>query len=307
MKRGRRNRIVPLVVCEEHHEAFYVWHHAIRHGWIPAGKNALLHFDEHADTALPRLGRRPPDSADLAELAAWVYRELRIDDFIVPALHQGVFDRFEWFRQRHAAGAIRRAQVFTATVRGEGRSFLYGQWLPHIRRQPPADARLARYRAGTIDEAPRRRSNVVLDFDLDYFLCQPRPVFVDRRIYLSPEEYARLTGNRYHFLFTAPGAHVGAGIEDGRPYLEFGAAEPAAEEGPGDPAAALRRVDEVIAFLAAQTWQPRLIVTARSRHSGYTPAAHWQVLEDALVAGLQRLYPVERKSIDELLPTEVRP
>ena len=297
MKRAAQATPVPLVVCEEHHEAFYVWNDAIRRGWLPPGGNTLLHFDEHADMALPRLTRPVPDGPDRAALAAWVYGELRIDDFIVPAFHRGIFDRLEWFRRRHV-GLVKRARVFTGSVRGEGRELLYGQWLARTRRHAPPDVRLAHYRAAGVDEPARRRRNVVLDFDLDYFLCHPRPVFADRRIYLSAAEFARVTGNRYHFLFTAPGARVRAGREGGRRFLEFGGG-PAA--GAGETLAdGLRRVAAAGAFLARQPWRPRLIVIARSRHSGYTPAAHWRKIERALLAELRRLYPLREVTIDRL-------
>lgn len=303
MKRAAADGLVPLVVCEEHHEAYLAWALAIRRGWLPPAGNTLLHFDEHADTARPRLTRPPPDGADPAALAAWVYGELRIDDFIVPALHRGIFDRLEWFRRRHV-GLVRRARIFAGSVRGEGRELVYGQWLARTRRQAPPDARLAHYRAGDVDEPARRRRNVVLDFDLDYFSCNRRPAFVDRRVYLSEEEYARIAGNRYHFLLTAPGAHVGRGREGGRPYLEFGGAG-----GPdgGDLEAARREVARVGAFLARQPWRPRMVVIARSRHSGYTPAAHWRAIEEALLGALRARYALEERTIDELSAAEAVP
>jgi hypothetical protein len=305
MTRGTKSRAVPLVVCEEHHEAFFVWNYAVRKGWIPAEGNTLMHFDEHADTALPRLRTRAPVGADLKELAAWVYSELRIDDFIVPALHQGLFDRFEWFRGKDW-GAVRRARVFTASVNGAGTKFMYGQWGARVRRNPPADARLSLYRTGDVGEAAARRRNVVLDFDLDYFMCQSRPVFVDRRIYLTTEEFERLRGNCYHFLFTAPGAHVRLGAEGGKHFLEFG--EPQAAEGEGgDTAVALQRIEQVASFLSRQSWSPRLIVVARSRHSGYTPAEHWRMLEDSLLAKLRGIYRLEMMAIGDLQAPKAPP
>src|SRR4051794_15323325 len=92
---------VPLVLVEEHHEAFYAWYYGLNMGWFPASANTLLHVDAHADMTLPVL--RYPFSTihDLAACADFVYRELDISTFIWPAIYNGLFSRLLWLKNNH--------------------------------------------------------------------------------------------------------------------------------------------------------------------------------------------------------------
>jgi hypothetical protein len=77
-----------LVLLEEHHESFYLWHYAIKEGWLKPAGNSLLHFDEHSDLGLPPL-RTPLHAVNtLDEIAALTYNQLGIGNFIWPELFQ---------------------------------------------------------------------------------------------------------------------------------------------------------------------------------------------------------------------------
>ena len=46
---------IPVVLMEEHHEAFLVWEVARQKGWLPTEGSFLLHVDAHSDLSLPVL------------------------------------------------------------------------------------------------------------------------------------------------------------------------------------------------------------------------------------------------------------
>jgi hypothetical protein len=56
-------------------------------------------------------------------------------------------------------------------------------------------------------------------------------------------------------------------------------------------------------MLGAQMSAPALIVVARSRLSGFTPAHQWQAIERQVLAMLRTLYPCEILEGDRLWQT----
>ena len=90
---------VPLIVIEEHHEAFFVWHRAICNGWMKPAGNTLLHLDEHHDLSVPVLRTPLRALRTPEEVARFTYGELGIGSFIWPAVYTGVFEQFFWMRR----------------------------------------------------------------------------------------------------------------------------------------------------------------------------------------------------------------
>jgi hypothetical protein len=133
----RETKNVPLVVVEEHHEAFYVWHYAAQEGWLGRDGNTLLHVDEHADMFLPRLRRPLTSISSLTDLAEFTYNELNIGNFIWPAIYLGFFSRVLWLRYKHEISAGGWRTIYTCGKDTDKREFVAASSLAS---SPYADA-----------------------------------------------------------------------------------------------------------------------------------------------------------------------
>ena len=82
----------PFFKIEEHHEAFLVWHDAIKRKFLPKKGNTLLHVDQHSDLAKPVL-RTSINELKLEKeaLLSFTYDELGIGNYIFPAVFTGIF------------------------------------------------------------------------------------------------------------------------------------------------------------------------------------------------------------------------
>ena len=99
VRRPSAGRLVSeVVVMEEHNEAYDVWLRHWRAGKTPPA--ALLHFDSHADMAMPRSWKTR--AANRSVRAS----ELGIDEFIVAACHKGMIDRLIWVHSRWTFGML---------------------------------------------------------------------------------------------------------------------------------------------------------------------------------------------------------
>jgi hypothetical protein len=303
-----QGKTIPLVVVEEHHEAFYVWHYAIRKGWMAAEGNTLLHFDAHSDMALPRL-RRPLESiGDLADLAEFTYAELNIGDFIWPAAYQGLFNRLLWvrYRQRLSEGGWR-----TILVGPKNRQRTEFFTVSSLASTPYANAESVRsvdYAPMSTEESLKTDQPIVLDIDLDYFCCNEYPRLPVQELETTRTVYEEFHGNPYHFLHFAMGK-ISVVARDGKYFLIYD--DFPGREDPGSPPALADR-DEIrnkiancAEFLTSYFVVPPLIVLCRSVHSGYTPREQSAFVEETLIEHLQGLYNVDTLSIEDVLPLSV--
>ena len=88
---------LPLLLVEERHEAYALWHTGIARGEIEPGGTTLIHCSRFQNLAPPRLRHPLPNiGADLATALGYVYSQLHIDDFILPGVISGFFDRVIW-------------------------------------------------------------------------------------------------------------------------------------------------------------------------------------------------------------------
>ena len=86
---------MPSYSFDEHHEAFYYWGEAIEKGYLKPKGNVLFHVDHHDDYEYGAYFRDfTKPFASLEERKEFTYHKLGIADFIVPALFEGIFDRF---------------------------------------------------------------------------------------------------------------------------------------------------------------------------------------------------------------------
>ena len=295
----------PLVLVEEHHEAFYVWQHAIRRGWLNSADNTLLHVDEHSDMSLPHLRRTLDSIHDDASAAEFTCNELDIGNFIWPAVYQGIFNRVLWLRHQHARGAGGWRQMSICARCKPATRFVTGSSLGGTPYAAATDIRTMEYAPIGLDDTVRTDQPVVLDIDLDYFCWNEYPDYGDRRVEITRAAYEDFVNDRYHFLRIAPGSKVSAAEREGRYYLCFN--DDHAEAGPAPESAAVResiveRIHAFVEFLRRCEIRPALAVVCRSLHSGYTPRPYASFIERNLLGALAHLSDFETVGIAALLP-----
>lgn len=295
---------VPFCVFEEHHEAFFVWHWAISKGIIAPTGNTLLHIDEHADIGAPRLHRSLHSlGSNLDEIDRFTFEELSCFEFIVPALYQKLFDQLLWIRQHSVQKSDQLVGVHS--LNGDGRSFeLKVSNVKSINSivspQLPNNCSVVRYRhQSTTDPVPASES-LVLDIDLDFFSCEDA-VNLEQKLEVTQAEYEKFQEDRYHFLRIAQGSRIKMREEGGQFFLYLkNYPEPLPMPLRVSESEILQRLHEFVAYLKKNKVVPRLINSARSRFSGYTPSDQWQFIETNLIERLGSLYDLDVFSVDRL-------
>ncbi|MFN6465933.1 MAG: UPF0489 family protein [Nostoc sp. DedVER02] len=295
---------IPVLIVEEHHEAFWIWHYAISQNIIPKSKNILLHIDEHSDMATPRFTRSLNSiNNNLQDIYDFTYHELNIASFIVPAVYQRVFNQVFWLRPRLKESSSEFMCVYacdpeetiflTKNVKNIGAILLDPKY------------KTAKYTCLTVkDEFPENQT-VVLDIDLDYFSCNNRYYNDTGRIEITEFQYQSFQRDNYQFLRITYGSSIRAEIEDGKYYLVFNEF-PQTELFPNilklSEDKILERIDQLIEFLVQKQVQVSMIDICRSRISGYTPADQCQFIEDNLLKKLGELYELNFVSLEQIKP-----
>jgi len=295
----RETKNVPLVVVEEHHEAFYVWHYAAQEGWLGRDGNTLLHVDEHADMFLPRLRRPLTSISSLTDLAEFTYNELNIGNFIWPAIYLGFFSRVLWLRYKHEISAGGWRTIYTCGKDTDKREFVAASSLASSPYADAEDIRSVEYAPVTTAEFLNTNLPVVLDIDLDYFCSNERPVVL-RELEITARAFEEFHRNIYHFLRISPGVKISAEARQGRYFLLY-------EDGPRPPdpvateSSLTERIDDFVGYLRLYSVVPPLIVVCRSLHSGYTPQKYGAFIERTLFSRLDTLYSLKILSIQGLV------
>jgi uncharacterized protein UPF0489 len=304
MKQTQSNP-VPLVVVEEHHEAFYVWHYGVRKGWLGASGNTLLHADSHADLSLPRLRRSLDSIGDMPDLASFTYQELNIGNFIWPAVYQGLFNRVLWVRYRHRLNEGGWRNLLIGAKNRSRTEFFTASSLAATPYADSTDARSIEYAPVTTQECVKTDQPVVIDIDLDYFCCNEHPRLPVLEVETTKAEYEKFLHDPYHFLRIA-GGKVSAIVRaeryffvyDDFPYRD----NPEPVCNPSLRSEIEERIIDFTNYLRSHSIQPPLIVICRSVYSGYTPAEHCSFVQENLVETLGQLYSLQTFSIQDLLP-----
>lgn len=306
--REAQDKTIPLVLVEEHHEAFYVWHYAVRKGWMAAEGNTLLHFDAHSDMALPRL-RRPLDSiGDLIDLAEFTYRELNIGDFIWPAVYQGFFNRVLWVRYRQKLSEGGWRTILIGSKNRQRTEFFTASSLTSSPYAGAEDIRSVDYAPMSTEECLKTDQPIVLDIDLDYFCCNEYPRLPVQEVETTRSVYEEFHHNPYHFLHFAIGK-ISVVARAGRYFLVYD--DFPSRDDPDPPASAtergqiLEKIQDCAEFLKSYFVVPPLIVLCRSVHSGYTPREQSVFVEKTLIEYLDQMYKLDVFSIENVLPVSI--
>ena len=294
--------MIETYIIEEHHEAFLVWNLAKEHGIIPPKGNVLLHIDEHSDLGTPRCKRSILDLKTLEDIKSFTYTNLKIGNFIVPTVYQGLIDSIYWIKQKHRE--IKSYQRYVRSVNTEGKKFVVMQTLPEGINLTNDDVRVFQVYKQEIAnlDCPKE---VILDIDLDYFSSQDPTESIDVFIEITEKEYNQFVQDRYHQL-NFFGSYVEAIKHNGQYFYAFNNYEEiySSRFKPSDNIV-VKRINNFIEGLERMAIQPSLITICRSALSGYTPSDQCEFIQKCLIAGLHSLYDLNIQQINELFNDEL--
>lgn len=287
---------IPFYIIEEHHEAFLIWHYAIIKGLINKNRNTLLHIDEHSDMLLPLL-RTSLNSVDksLHKVYDFTYNELSIENFIYPAIYQGIFDDLYWLRQTHNKKTTVKKEMNICSQDGQGKQLII-QSRKNAHRLLNLDDQsfsVAFITTGDslLNEALKpANQSVILDIDIDYFSCDNASGGYFN-IEITPEAYYDYINNFYNKARLAISGTALVQQVDGKYYLCSRLKDDLLSENLKVPEEIIiERIDALINFLKVNQIQPQLIDICRSRLSGYTPNDQWEFIENRLIEKLSEIY-----------------
>lgn len=120
-------KTIPLYIIEEHHEAYSVWLKAAKQGIIDSHSNILIHVDDHSDMSPAMLNREVLglDAEDQA-IDQFVYDELNIASFIVPACYIGLISEVYWIKQKHKKPGKKVNKLFVRSYNKKRKKTDYG-------------------------------------------------------------------------------------------------------------------------------------------------------------------------------------
>lgn len=294
---GLQRNAVPLVVVEEHREAYFVVAWAVKSGLLSPRGNALLHIDDHHDLAWPVLFEQADFcSQSLSDIAVCTFEQLRVCDFLVPMIHQGLFREIYWLRR----GSLHPQSVALDTrVEHFGKIFYY--YCRHIGGQEASTPRtFPILRTITPDATIVNDRPMVLDIDLDYFSsCDATGETC--RIEITKDEYTAFLIDRRHQWKLMFGSRTRVTEEAGRYFLIYNALD-------GPPASRWQDQDQIrdsVAklkdFLRRSEIVPTMVVVSRSWHSGFTSPEQVAHIEQTLLVSLEEFIDLEVSHVDVLL------
>ncbi|KAI5705634.1 UPF0489 protein C5orf22 homolog [Diaphorina citri] len=86
---------IPIHVVEDHHDALPHIYRSMGARYLPLHHNTLVHFDSHPDLLIPQ-NLQADDVTDKYKL----FSELSIENWIMPAVYAGHFDKIIWVKQK---------------------------------------------------------------------------------------------------------------------------------------------------------------------------------------------------------------
>lgn len=286
---------IPLYIIEEHHEAFLIWYEAIQKKHLPAKNNTLLHVDHHSDMLKPILRTSIHElTLDAQELRRFTYEELKIGDFIYPAIYQGLFNTIIWLLQPDEIAVPAPAKKYVlSTYLNEGKIFLINQ----VKAFTPRSVSFIRYDITIEDTINPPPQPIVLDIDLDYFSTMGYQNNLIR-LEITQQQYEEFNNNKYHPLrfeyhcFTEQ-------IED-RYFMVFNQSEDIVIRNSGQVSndEILERIDKICKWLTKNQISPAIAVICRDSYSGYIPADQREFIEQNLLTALESLYDFQVFSLD---------
>ena len=284
----------PLKIVEEHHEVFPAWlamsKRARRSNAPPM---TLLRFDSHADMEpgcfstdlrqLPEIVCETDGETECPERINQIVRnEFHFDDFVLPAVYLGVFDRIIWQRPAVLFGDTSFSeQKYVRSWQREGKCMIFGNG-----RSEEPDAKHFVWEVGSV-LSPQRDIDV-LDIEYDYFYCTHSPC-VAQRLEITEAEYRRYEQDAYHFARL----HFRTVAEERHGRFEivfypYNVPFPhPLELDDASLSASVHRFCDAILDVGVK---PKFITFCRAVHSGYCRRKQAEVIETILLNRLRGLY-----------------
>jgi len=318
-----KNRSIPVVIVEEHNQAFYAWWWAKEMGYFD-GSATLFHFDAHQDMSMPYLDVSVYNAMKYRsreERCRWVKNfvdeHLDIGAFIIPAICAGLIQNIYFLRpdwDNHTQRVKwRKYHRIIGTRGGEGCEFIGGtlnrslvppmiSWdilpgdyacsdIDSIRKDLHGvlpDAVEYLYVETALDYLPKKKK-IIIDIDLDYFSCMRSPAIREPiEIEITEKYYQKHKESQYYPLRYAgfrPQFH-----KRGEHY--FLLLEPfryTVEDKLNTEIGIKKLVDRVIRSIEKLDCLPYLLTICRSRISGYTHVDQVDFIQATLLEGLSQV------------------
>lgn len=297
---------IPLVIMEEHKEAYYFWHWFLEKGFISEKGNILLHVDHHPDDIAGLFAFDPDILPQPLSYSRYLsYELLGIANFIVPAVYEGLFTT--WAAVLDYGDKVEYCKGYV----GHRKVTAMDSSVHHVLDMGEAGlkerAHFAESKAGHLESNLREYdryigglgyytdwscAKVVLDIDLDYFCWDDRLTSAaPERVEITFDAWKELLDNTYNPFRIMPVVRTELEARDGKYYLKFAKdMEFMAAKTKTDKTEVEKRLDAFFAWLKSQKMKPAVIDICRSRLSSYLDTDHFPWIEEEVLKRLGELY-----------------
>jgi hypothetical protein len=270
-----------IYIIEEHHEAYLVWWKEFNSE--KSIERHLIHIDEHADMGIPTLTKKIPDVKEsLSTQLEFVYKNLTVGTFLIPAYISGFFSTLSWIKPSTPMEIEKMNLEYNVSN--------IAPYILFNGKESISDA--LQIQKSTWSTSPQHDS-WILDICLDSFACLPFPQANHLELEITIEQYTKLSNNelnpwnaRYGNLFTTNQRngkyyakilpHPLKNIDEHYVELEL-----------------IKRVNAFNIWLRSLSCTPPDVITiVRSVISGYTPPELVSILERKLLTILKEVFPL---------------
>ncbi len=285
---------IPVIFVDEHHEAFVAWHLFREKGIIPAMGNYLLHIDHHDDM---ECGGYDWDFSLRIETAAearqCLDRALGIADFIIPAVYYGFFSTVHILKNIQPMDVCPKEKVVFRRSESELKCWDYVPFLHAPKKKDPSSGyHFFTWINGGLEEHPAPLGKIVLDVDLDYFCWDDSLSSVpEKRLEITAEAYEEYWADKNHPFRILPRRLLHVKADAGKYYLVY--REHFLPPGLADEETIVRRIERLLAYLAASGAVPMAIDICRSSFSGYLPHDRAAFVEREFLSRLSEVMELE--------------
>ncbi len=291
---------VKTVILEENHELFLTCNKEIWDKGLNAYDNTLLHFDEHSDMFPPRTKSSIHDIKNENDLIEYTYTDLGINNFIVPLIFQGVFNRVYWINNNRQIPKPTKRCV--RTFNNEGKKFIIFNPAKVPSNSNIPIKKFVLYPVNINNLKLISHKNIVLDISLNYFSCVSDPSeYTVNYIEITKDEYDEFLKNeKYHNLkFELLGHRISVKIENGKYYYVLNDHEEIySSVSTRSKEDIQKRIRHFVVTLSKLNIIPSLITVTRSVKSGYTSEELVDFIQKELISNLEKIYSLELSNID---------
>ena len=285
---------IPVILVDEHHEAFAAWHIFREQGIVPHTGNYLLHIDHHDDMECGGYDwdfTHPPQN--VAEAKICLDEALGIADFIIPAVFFGLFDSVHILKNLAPVPLARQERFIFRKGCGE---LQCGNYIPFIhapkKRDKDSGYRFFSRIDGGLGENDSYPDNLVLDVDLDYFCWDDSLESAgEKKLEITADAYEELQADKNHPFRLFPRKLVKAVKQGGKYYLVY--SEHLSPPPLPDEETIALRIRRLMAYLEASGVRPSGIDICRSSYSGYLPRSRAAFVEREFLTGLAGVWELE--------------